>query len=71
MEIQSDWIALLREFNAAGVEYMVVGAAAIAYHGSEQDVDDAVARSGDPTFADRGAVRSANGATSSTNDECS
>lgn len=33
MELQSDWIALLREFNAAGVEYMVIGAAAIAYHG--------------------------------------
>jgi hypothetical protein len=32
MELQSDWIALLREFNAAGVEYMVVGAAAIAFH---------------------------------------
>jgi hypothetical protein len=26
MEPQSDWIALLREFYAAGVEYMVVGA---------------------------------------------
>jgi len=33
MELQSDWIALLREFYAAGVEYMVIGAAAIAYHG--------------------------------------
>lgn len=34
MELQSDWIALLREFNAAGAEYLVIGAAAIAYHGS-------------------------------------
>jgi hypothetical protein len=34
MELQSDWIALLREFNAAGVEYMVIGAAAVAFHGT-------------------------------------
>lgn len=33
MQLHSDWIALLREFNAAGVEYMVVGAAAINYYG--------------------------------------
>ncbi|HLY01174.1 MAG TPA: nucleotidyltransferase [Candidatus Cybelea sp.] len=32
MQLHSDWIALLREFNAVGVEYMVVGAAAIGYH---------------------------------------
>ncbi len=32
MQLHSDWIALLREFNAVGVEYMVIGAAAISYH---------------------------------------
>ena len=33
MDLQPDWIAVLREFNAAGVEYLVVGATAVAYHG--------------------------------------
>jgi hypothetical protein len=40
MEIQSDWIALLREFNATGVEYMVVDAAAIAYHATPRATGD-------------------------------
>jgi hypothetical protein len=33
MALQSDRIALLRDFCAAGVEYLVVGAAATAYNG--------------------------------------
>jgi hypothetical protein len=40
MELQTDWIALLREFNAAGVEYLVVGAAAIAYHAQPRATRD-------------------------------
>ncbi len=40
MQVHSDWIALLREFNAAGVDYMLVGAAAIAYHGIPRATGD-------------------------------
>lgn len=40
MQLHSDWIALLREFNAGGVEYLVVGAAAIAYHGRPRATGD-------------------------------
>lgn len=40
MQLHSDWIALLREFNAAGVEYLLVGAAAVAYHGTPRGTAD-------------------------------
>jgi hypothetical protein len=40
MQLHSDWIALLREFSAAGVEYLLVGAAAIAYYGTPRGTAD-------------------------------
>lgn len=40
MKLQSDWIALLRDFNAAGVEYLVIGATAVAYHGQPRATRD-------------------------------
>ena len=33
MFLQPDWIALLRELNAADARYLVVGAGALAFHG--------------------------------------
>ena len=40
MFLQSDWIDLLREFNAAGVRYLVIGAAAMAVYGEIRGTDD-------------------------------
>ena len=40
MQLHSDWIALLREFNAVGVRYLVVGAAAVSYHGHPRSTMD-------------------------------
>jgi hypothetical protein len=36
MEAQPDFRDLLQEFNAAGVEYLIVGAHALAAHGFEE-----------------------------------
>lgn len=33
MQLRSDWIDLLRALNAAGVRYLIVGAAALSHHG--------------------------------------
>jgi hypothetical protein len=40
MQLHSDWIALLRELNAAGVKYLVIGAAALSYHGHPRGTMD-------------------------------
>lgn len=40
MYLQGDWIDLLREFNAAEVKYLVIGAAAMAVHGEIRGTDD-------------------------------
>ena len=40
MQLHSDWIALLRELNAAGARYLVIGAAALSYHGHPRGTRD-------------------------------
>ena len=40
MFLQPDWIDLLREFNAAEVRYLVIGAAAMAVYGEIRGTDD-------------------------------
>lgn len=40
MQLHSDWIALLRELNAAGAKYLVIGAAAVSYHGHPRGTMD-------------------------------
>ena len=40
MYLQKDWIDLLREFNAADVKYLVIGAAAMAVYGHVRGTDD-------------------------------
>jgi hypothetical protein len=40
MFLPNDWSDLLRQFNAAGVKYLVIGAAAMAVHGEIRGTDD-------------------------------
>jgi len=40
MELQSDWRELLACFNARNVEYVIVGAHALAYHGAPRYTGD-------------------------------
>lgn len=40
MELQSDWIALLRELSAEGARFIVIGAVALAYHGEVRATRD-------------------------------
>lgn len=40
MEIQQDFRELLALFNAAGVEYLVVGGYAVVYHGAPRYTGD-------------------------------
>lgn len=40
MQLQSDWIDLLRALSAAGARYLVIGAAALSYHGHPRGTGD-------------------------------